>query len=223
MVASRPKARGVGSKSAGPFVGNVIPDEDHLGRIGRRLQTVIIGSQLRGRRKAPRRRATCKIFHGGSWGSLGGAIYIARGAMAGNLSFDKGETEHRHPCSWTKQMASRWSDRAGWIPVRRPARSGSSWGVAGTFVLGCEHRRSFKLLIVPVCMPVVPDPPRRLSQQPWLPIGFGRETVRALANLARPRIDRRDRVGTERLVGPQHLHGRRGATATPRSLSGRVR
>ena len=40
------KSGGVGGKSAGPFVGNVIPDEDHLGRIGRRLQTEIVGSQL---------------------------------------------------------------------------------------------------------------------------------------------------------------------------------
>jgi hypothetical protein len=86
---------------------------------------------------------------------------------------------------------------------------GSSCGVAGTFVLGCEHRRSLKLLIVPVCTPVVPDPPRRLSQQPWLPTGLGRETVRALdvgvAILARPRTDRRDCVGAERLVGPQQF------------------
>jgi hypothetical protein len=37
---------GVGGKSAGPFVGNLIPDKDHLGRNGRSLQTVVVGSQL---------------------------------------------------------------------------------------------------------------------------------------------------------------------------------
>jgi hypothetical protein len=79
-------------------------------------------------------------------------------------------------------MASRWSDRAGWDSCSPSCQVRLQLGVAGTFVLGCEHRRSLKLLIVPVCMPVVPDPPRRLSQQPWLPTGFGRETVRALGS-----------------------------------------
>ena len=72
-----------------------------------------------------------------------------------------------------------------------------------------------------------PGPTSPVKSTAMVANGFGRETVGALdvgvANLARPRIDRRDRVGTERLVGPQHLHGRRGATARPRSLSGRFR
>ena len=62
-----------------------------------------------------------------------------------------------------------------------------------------------------------PGPTSPVKSTAMVANGFGRETVRALdvgvANLARPRIDRRDRVGTERLVGPQHLHGRRGVTA----------
>jgi hypothetical protein len=54
-----------------------------------------------------------------------------------------------------------------------------------------------------------PGPTSPVKSTAMVANGFGRETVRALdvgvANLARPRTDRRDCVGTERLVGPQQF------------------